>query len=66
MDPILSTVYSTILPSAPFVIAAYAIIWVAVFIFVLIILRGMRKNTRDIAALEEAMERLEKGRTDRS
>ena len=62
MDPILSTVYSTILPSAPFVIAAYAIIWVVVFVFVLVIVRGMRRNARDIRALEEAVGRLEDDR----
>ena len=29
MNPILADIYSTVIPSAPFVIAAYAIVWVA-------------------------------------
>ena len=36
MDPILSEVYSTVLPAAPYVLAAYIGIWLVLFIFVLV------------------------------
>ena len=58
MDPLLASVYSTILPSAPFVIAAYVAIWIAVMVFVAIIVRGTRKNERDLALLEESIAQL--------
>ncbi len=59
MNPLLANVYSTILPSAPFVIAAYAIIWIAVAVFVAIIVRGTKKNERDLVALRDAIEELQ-------
>ena len=53
MDPILAEIYSTILPSAPYVIAAYALIWLALLVYVLMIMRGTKKATAQIALLEE-------------
>ena len=32
MNPILADIYSTILPSAPYIIAAYALLWVALLV----------------------------------
>jgi len=55
MNEILMSVYGAILPAAPYVIAAYALIWVALFVYVAIIVRGMRKNERDLAALEQVV-----------
>ena len=40
MNPVLADIYSTILPSAPFVIAAYALLWVALLVFVFMIMRA--------------------------
>ena len=53
MDPILAEIYSTILPSAPYVIAAYALIWLALLVYVFMIMRGTKKATAQIALLEE-------------
>ena len=58
MNPILSDIYSTVIPSAPFVIAAYALILLALFVYVAIVVRGLKKNERDIEALEEAVARM--------
>ncbi len=58
MDPILNTVYGAIMPAAPYVIAAYALIWIVLFVYVAIIVRGSKKNERDIEALEEEVARL--------
>ena len=58
MDPILAEIYSTILPSAPYVIAAYALIWVALLVYVLMIMLGYKKAERQMAVLEEAVAEL--------
>lgn len=55
MDPILADIYSTILPSAPFVIAAYALIWIALGVYVFIITRGLKKTEAELAVLEEEL-----------
>lgn len=61
MDPILAEVYSTVLPAAPFVIAAYVGIWVALFVYVFVLSRRAKRTREDIDALREAL----KSREDR-
>ena len=39
MDPILAEVYSTVLPAAPFVIAAYVGIWLALAVYAFVLSR---------------------------
>ena len=58
MNEILMSVYGAVLPAAPFVIAAYALILVALFVYVAIVVRSLKKNERDIEALEEAVARM--------
>jgi len=55
MNPILADIYSTILPSAPYIIAAYALLWVALLAYVLIIFRGTKKAEAKLMLLEEAV-----------
>ena len=55
MNPILADIYSTILPSAPYIIAAYALLWVALLVYVLMIFRGTKKATAQRTLLEEAV-----------
>lgn len=62
MNPILSDIYSTVIPSAPFIIAAYAIVWAALLIYVIITVRGLKKTEAQMALLEEAV----KARTPRN
>lgn len=57
MNEILLSVYGAVLPSAPYVIAAYALIWVVLFVFVAVIARGMKKNRKDLERIERALER---------
>ena len=52
------SVYGAVLPAAPYVIAAYALIFVALFVYVVIVVRGLKKNERDIEALEDAVARM--------
>ena len=61
MDPILSEVYSTVLPAAPYVIAAYVGILLALFAFVLSLWRKSKRTEADIDALKRALEDREKG-----
>ena len=62
MDPILAEVYSTVLPAAPFVLAAYVGIWLAIFVFVLMLWRKSKRTESDIDALERALESREDAR----
>lgn len=55
MDPVLEEIYSTIIPSAPYVIAAYALVWLALFIYVMIIRRSTKRAEARIEVLEEAL-----------
>ena len=56
MDPILEEVYSIVVPSAPYVIAAYVLIWAILFVFVIVMLRRTKMTQKDIDALNEAIE----------
>lgn len=56
MDPILFEVYSTVLPAAPYVLAAYIGIWLVLFIFVLVLWRKSKRTSEDIEALKQALE----------
>lgn len=55
MNPILADIYSTILPSAPYIIAAYALLWVALLVYALMVFRGTKKATAQLTLLEEAV-----------
>lgn len=55
MDPILAEIYSTILPSAPFVIAAYVLILLVVGVYVFIITRGLKKTEAELSVLVEEL-----------
>ncbi len=58
MNPVLAEIYSTIIPSAPFVIAAYALLLVVLFVYVFSIARGFKKAEAQMAVLEEAIAEL--------
>lgn len=64
MDPILAEIYSTVLPAAPFVIAAYVGIWLVLFVFVFMLWRKSKRTNEDIEALKRALES-RKGTADR-
>lgn len=55
MNPILSDMYATVIPSAPFVIAAYAIVWLALLVYVAFVVRGLKKTEAEMTLLEEAL-----------
>ena len=59
MNPVLEEIYSTILPSAPFIIGAYALLWLVVLAYVFIIMRGLKKTEAQMGVLEEQLAELQ-------
>jgi len=58
MDPILAEIYSTVLSAAPYVIAAYALIWLVLLVFVMVSINSLKRTELQIVALEEHLEKL--------
>ena len=58
MNPVLVEIYSTVAPSMPFIIGAYVLMWVAILVYVLMIMLGYKKVERQMAVLEEAVAEL--------
>ncbi|MCI9129518.1 MAG: CcmD family protein [Eggerthellaceae bacterium] len=56
MNPVLEEIYSTVLPSAPYVIIAYALIWVILLAYILVIMRGTKKAEEQLELIEEALQ----------
>ena len=52
MDPILQEIYSTVVPSAPFLIAAYALLGAALLVYVVVMQRGLKNSERRLDLLE--------------
>ena len=61
MDAILVEIYSTILPSAPYVSAAYALLLAVLFVFPFTILRGVHRADAQMQLIEEELEERGKG-----
>lgn len=56
MNPILEEIYSTILPSMPYLIGAYVLMLVAVLVYVFLIASGMSRAEKTLQLLEESVE----------
>ena len=57
MNPVLAEIYSTIIPSAPYLIAAYALIWLVLLAFVFVVHRNVKKANDRMALIEEEIEK---------
>ena len=64
MNPILEQIYATILPSAPYVIAAYALMWLALCIYVVFAMSRLRKTEAQLDVLERSLAAPAADRTD--
>jgi hypothetical protein len=53
MNPVLSEIYSTVFTAAPYVIGAYALMWLVLLVFVFGTFLGIKKTERQIKALED-------------
>lgn len=49
--------YTLVLHDAPFVIAAYAILWAALMVYISMVLRRLLKIEKEISVLQEFMDR---------
>lgn len=58
MDPVLAEIYSTVLGAAPFVIAAYALIFLVLCGYVVFITAKLKRTEKKLAALEEHVDAL--------
>ncbi len=63
---ILADIYSTIILSAPYVIAAYVLLWAALFAFVFVVMRRVSKAEEQVMLLEERMDDCLAGNRDAS
>jgi len=57
MDPVLQEIYVTVLNAAPYVIAAYALLWIGLGGYIFFVLRRLSGVEREIAVLEESLAR---------
>jgi len=57
MEPTNKELYVLVLQDAPFVIAGYAILWVALVAYVTIVLRRILRLEKEVAVLETSVER---------
>ncbi len=58
MNAVLSEIYSTVLTGAPFVIAAYALIFIILMAYVIITMTKLKGTEKKLDALEEHVEEL--------
>jgi len=63
MNSVLEQIYATVLPSAPFVIAAYALLWAALLVFCIMLANRLSKSEKEIVALESNLTREETNKT---
>ena len=57
LDPVLMEIYSTVLEAAPYVIAAYALLWVGLMLYVTMTMRRVSRLERQVVVLEDAVAR---------
>jgi CcmD family protein len=57
MDPVLKEIYSLVLPAAPYVLAAYGILWIGLFGYIAFVLRRLGKIEAELRVVEEAVAR---------
>ena len=56
MNSLLAEIYSTIIPSAPYIIAAYALVWVCMLVWVFLQFSKQKKLAAQLQMLEEELE----------
>jgi len=57
MDPVLQEIYKTVIDAAPYVLAAYTLLWIGLFGYVFLVLRRVTQVERELAVVEAAVER---------
>jgi CcmD family protein len=54
MDPVLQQIYQLVVPSMPYVLAAYGILWLGLMAYVAVVLSRLGKLEKQLALVEEA------------
>jgi len=57
MDPVLVEIYALVVPSLPYVAGAYAILWIALVVYIGTAYSRVGRLEKEIAVLEESLER---------
>lgn len=57
MDPVLTEIYKTVLGAAPYVLAAYALLWIGLMGYVALGIRRVSALEKELTILEEAVAR---------
>jgi len=57
MDPVLAQIYQLVVPSLPYVIGAYGILWLGLMIYVGVTLNRLGKLEKQLALVEDAFEK---------
>lgn len=55
MDPVLAQIYQLVMPQAPYVIAAYGVLWLGLMVYVGMTLSRLGKLEKQLAIVEEAV-----------
>ena len=63
MNAVLEQIYATILPSAPYVIAAYALMWLALLAYTVFLAVRLSRAEAQMALLADALDRRETNKT---
>lgn len=63
MNAVLEQIYATILPSAPYVIAAYALMWLALLAYTVFLAVRLSRAEAQMALLAAALDRRETNKT---
>jgi hypothetical protein len=59
VNTVLEQIYATILPSAPFVIAAYALMWCALVVYVIYMTVKLKRTEAQMAVMEESLKKID-------
>ena len=57
MDPVLAQIYQLVVPSLPYVIGAYGILWLGLMVYVGVTLNRLGKLEQQLVLVEDAIEK---------
>jgi CcmD family protein len=55
MDPVLAQIYQLVVPSMPYVLGAYGILWLGLMVYVGVTLSRLGKLEKQLALVEDAL-----------
>ncbi len=61
MDPILTEIYRTVLGAAPYVLAAYVLLWLGLIVYIALGIRRVSALEKQLQVLEDSVARRANG-----